>query len=245
MEEGKVTFTPEQQAKLQEIVDGVTARNAKERDTITARAAADAAELKSQLEALKAQVESAGKSTAANTDAEARMAELERVAAEQKRNSETLAAQLRSKDDVIAATKAEAMKIRKDSATMAAASKVGFVDVSEAVALTERSVKWDEDRGTFVVLNERGVERLNSSYEPMSLEEYYAEFAAKRPHLVRADVRGGAGGTESAALSHDGKVQLNKVFGKGSSAAEALALKRKNPAEYARMRQEAVRLGMI
>lgn len=237
----EVVFSPEQQAKVQTIIDGHTARLRAEQDRLKQTLESSLAEIRRENEELKGRVK---QSAEPKGDTPPEVEELKRVAADTNRKVEEMAKQLQEKDSVIAQTKAETLKVRMDAAIMSAAGKVGFVDVGDVVQLTRGSVKWDEGRQTFVVVNDQGVERLNSSYNPMTLEEFYMEYANKKPHLVRSDIKGGAGSAESLPTGARG-TDIKRIFGKESSAKEALELKRKDPAEYKRLKQDAVKMGLI
>lgn len=141
----------------------------------------------------------------------------------------------------------ETVNIRKGVAIRDAADGVGFVDVGMVTTLTSNQIKWDETKARFVVLGENGQERLNSSFEPMGLKEFYQEFASKNPFMVKADARSGTGSSENgrSALSSNGKYELTQIFGKTSDARLANKLALENKPEYNRLKILAKQAGLI
>lgn len=107
--------------------------------------------------------------------------------------------------------RADALKTRKQVAMARAMQKsANFYDIGDVEALTDRMITFDEDLKRFVVLDHEGKPMENSKLDPMTLEEFYADFAAKRPYLVNGDMIGGAGSSESTK----GKSSLGVVRSK-------------------------------
>lgn len=242
--EQKVEFTPEQQAKLQEIIDKAVGRNvAKVREEYTSQKSALEAQLAEAREAAKA-----AKTPAAKVDANDEVAQLRAQIDEMKSagrsnasEAERWKSEAQKMQEQVRAAQDAALEIRKENAIANAAQKVGFVDVDDVVALTSKNIAWDADLSKFIVVSKDGQARMNAAFEPMSLDEFYADYAAKKKHLVRTDVLFGTGSTESsrAGLSRDGKVSVTDVFGKNSDAGKANRLAKENPAEYRRLKEIA------
>lgn len=105
-----------------------------------------------------------------------------------------------------------------------------FVDVNTVVSLTESQIEWDESKQSFRVVG-----------SDASTAEFFADFAQKRPYMVRSDVRTGPGSHDSSrsSLPITNGYKVEQIFGKGSNARLANELAKKNPAEYARLKAEA------
>lgn len=94
----------------------------------------------------------------------------------------------------------ENKRILKDQAINDAASNlpngIEFHELKTVKKLVEDDIVFDADANQWVV-KENGVIKNNSSLTPMTLSEYFAQFAAARPYLVKGSVKGGAGSSES------------------------------------------------
>jgi len=248
--EPKVEFTPEQQAKLQEIIDKAVGRNvAKVREEYAAQKTALETQLAEAREAAKAAKTPAAKADA-NDEVELLRAQIEEMKSAGRTNmneAERWKSEAQKTQERLRAAEDAAVQIRKENAIANAAQRVGFVDVDDVVALTSKNISWDAELGTFTVVNEKGQARMNAAYEPMTLDEFYADYAAKKKHLVRTDVLFGTGSSESsrAGLSGNGKVSVTDIFGKKSDAVKANRLAKDNPAEYRRLKEVARAQGLI
>lgn len=250
-EKGKITFTEEQQAHINKIIQERLGRQEQSHQT-------QLTTFETTLQGLKVELQETKEKAKANPgekkEGKAAIEELERQIAEVKAANKPLADQLQTlqtqmteKDKLILKSKQEAVNIRKEVAIAKAATPVNFMSLEVAMKLTADSIKWEESKGKFVVIGENSQERLNSALEPMSLEEFYQEYAAKNPYLVRGDTKSGTGSTSGSRsnLSNDGKFEVKQIFGKESNAVFAQQLKRQNPAEYARLKEIAKSSGLI
>jgi FtsZ-binding cell division protein ZapB len=62
-----------------------------------------------------------------------------------------------------------------------------------------------EDNGDFVVINPKtNMPRLNSEMKPFSLKDLLSEYAASNPHMVKTEVDGGSGGSETRKVGNTG-----------------------------------------
>jgi hypothetical protein len=249
----KVTFTPEQQARIDEIIREAQGRAGKEARTELENLKTQMQTMQSELQTAKEALKNA-KTPQQKSEAQDDIAALQNQINEMKaagtstqQELERLRQAAASKDKEVSAAREEAKQIRKEVAMQKAASKVNFVNIGVVTKLTGDNIRWDDTRNTFIVVNEHGTERLNAAYEPMSLDEFYTEFAAQNPYLVRGDVKGGAGSTESqrSGLSSNGKYTVEQIFGKKSVGALANKLNKEDPKEYARLKAIALENNLI
>jgi hypothetical protein len=95
---------------------------------------------------------------------------------------------------------AENKKILKDQAINEAAGTlpngVEFYELKTVKKLVEDDIEFDGDTNQWVV-KENGNIKLNSGMTPMTLTEYFSQFAAARPYLVKGAVKSGSGSAES------------------------------------------------
>lgn len=235
--EEKVTYTEAQQAHLQTLIDTAVGRSAR-----TLRAELDTertekARLSAELIAAKEAAASVVPKTGAPEEQARVTAEIERVKADHKAALDAANAQLAERTRETAKAKAEAQSIRTESAITSSASKVPFIDLGVVLKLTKDQVQFDSESGKFTVLNDAGQPRLNSSFEPMTLDEFYTDFAAKNKYLVRGNVISGTGSSENrSTLSSNGKYELTEIFGSKSSSAKASEVMKNDPNEYKRLR---------
>jgi hypothetical protein len=203
----KVTFSAEQQAKIDELIRAAMGRAGND-------ARATAARLEAEAEALRAEV------ARLNGDKSG----LEREA--------------KSARD-------EAVAFRKQTAITEAGVKFNFYDPAQLAKLTSDEVGWDGKR--FVITGEDGTPRVGLDGTPLSVDEFFREFATKNPHLVKGDVKPGVGSRENQ-IPHPTigeKEKLAKLFGRGSDGKAANDLALSDPNEYKRQRHVARRLGLI
>jgi hypothetical protein len=241
----KITFTPEQQEKVNELIRQKQGQAAAELRQELETTKTTLRTLQSELETAKAAAKSGTPTQRADAadDAKALQAqidEMRRAGEGTKSELERLKKYASDKDKEVSEAKNEALNIRKRVAIQNAANKLNFVDLEDVLALTERNIKWDTDKGKWSVLGEGGTERYNSAIEPMSLDEYYAELASKKPWLVRGDVKGGTGSAEAGRSNLGaGKYAVEQVFGKNADAAIANKLAREDIKEYRRLKDVA------
>lgn len=93
--------------------------------------------------------------------------------------------------------KKERLLERKRNTIMAAATKSGFIDPHIVQRLVEDAITYDEAKNDWRVHNESGQERWNKNLQPMSIEEFFSEYAEKHPYLVRGSNMSGTGSMES------------------------------------------------
>lgn len=237
----KVVFSPEQQERVNELIKeamGRAGREHRETAETAGKALKEATERLSSLEQELATLRSAHKEGKGKGNDEDFKAEVERIKAAHADEVRRLSELAKQHEGAAKSASENLMSMKKSLAIQAAASKINFVDLNAAVKLTQESIKWDDTRGKFIVVNENGTERMNSSFEVMSLDEFYTEFASQNPYLVRGEVKSGTGSTESVrtGISSNGKYAVEDIFGPKSTAALAAKLKKENPSEYHRLK---------
>jgi hypothetical protein len=249
----KVTFTTEQQARIDELIREAMGRAGRETRTELESTRTQLqtlqAELNTAKDALKTAKTSTQKADAAGDIAalHSQIAEMKSAGLSTQQEVERLRKVAADKDKEIETAKQSALNVRKNVAMREAADRCKFVDTSDVVEMTDKFVRWEPTRNAFVVINESGQERFNAAYEPMTLEEFYVEYAAKKPHMVRGDARGGTGSAESqkSSLSGDGIPTLEQLFGPKANAAKANKLAMENIKEYRRLKELARSAGLI
>jgi len=243
----KVTFDENQQKKVNDLVTEAQGRAAKEVRAELEKEKASAQELKNQLEDTKKEFEKLSKKNKKTEGEEEDVEALRANLAEQKRILEQShntiehykTVVVSEKDKTIGNLKNELDNVRKQTALAGAAATIGFVDVSDVLELTKESVTWDENRGRYIVKGEAGQPRLNNALEPMTLNEFYQEYAYKKPFLVRSDARSGTGGVETKAGSASSMIKIEDIFGPKSSMVAASKLMKEDPARYRELRKVA------
>jgi len=142
----------------------------------------------------------------------------------------------------------ETIAVKKQNLIQDAAAKLGFFNPQQVAKLTGESVSWDGKQ--FVVLSEKdGTPRVGlDGNSPLSVDEFFREFATQNPHLVRGSVLPGIGSREATQPSHKTlgeRERLAQYFGKGSSSQKANALAIESPNLYRQYKREARALGII
>lgn len=254
----KVQFTPEQQEKINAIVEKAMGRAGNDARAEAAQLKVEAAAQKQQLAAMQVELDAAkeaaknafGKSGKehANADVAALQSQfddlkkIQQQTAEENRLSKQ---QAQAKDKEVAEAREETIKVRKQNAIQSAAAKHNFVDPEMLTKLVGDSIKWEGDK--FVVLSEGGTVRLNAALDPMTMDEFFSDYASKKPYLVKGDVKSGAGSKVSASyqVTGDQFVKASDIFGKGSNSKLANEIGLKNPALYKSMKEQAKTAGLI
>lgn len=241
--ETKVTYTEAQQAHMQTIIDAAVGKAHR-----AARSESEASQ--ASISRLTAELATAKSHTPVNpksVDEPARHDEFERVKLGHKADLDAANLRIAEGQREVLKARSEAQTVRTEVAITNAASKVPFVDLGVVLKLTKDQVVLDPDTGRFNVLNDAGTPRLNASFEPMSLDEFYNDFAAKNKYLVRGSVLPGTGSSESTRtnLSSNGRFEVVEIFGAKSSGAKAAQLMKSDPSEYQRLKIVARSAGLI
>ena len=200
----KIEFSAEQQAHIQKLFDARFA-------AIATKKEAELKPLQDKVSALEAELAEARKAATPVDPAAPKTGEAEReqqlqiLRAEQQNTAAAKAAYEREKQraDETAAVNAE---ILKSQAIRDAASHLDngleFHDLPMVLELVKHNVFLDKDSGQYVV-KIGGVVKQNSALLPMTLTEYFMEYATARPYLVKSQVKGGAGSKESGPGGQD------------------------------------------
>jgi len=153
---------------------------------------------------------------------------------------------VKAKDVEIEKAKAETVAVRKQNAITEAGAKYNFYNPGQLAKLTSDEIKWDGTK--FIVLSPDGSPRLGlDGSTPLSVDEFFREFATKNPHLVKGDVRTGIGSSESQTWKPAAteKETISRLFGKGSDGVACNRLALSDPAEFKRQRYLAKSYGLI
>jgi hypothetical protein len=132
-------------------------------------------------------------------------AEAKRIVADLKKSKETLEQQLLSWTETVKKKDSEIYSMRKDAAITDAISGIPFVNLKQVKVLTGDAIELDPDTQKFVIRNEDGDIIQGDDFKPLSLKAYFAQYAEQNPHMVRSDVKGGAGSTPNAAPGAPGE----------------------------------------
>jgi len=98
----------------------------------------------------------------------------------------------------------------------------------------------------FDVLADDGSLRTNADGSAVTPETLYSEFHGSHPWAIRGRTLSGGGGTSSSGSGiRPPTYELTTLFGPGSSAQLANKLSIQQPAEYKRLRAEAVKIGLV
>lgn len=226
-DEQPVTFTPEQQVKIDEIIKSAMGRAA-------AEVRREKSVLEKQLAHLNEQLETAKSSAGSQSDLQNQFTEMQR--------------KLQEKENAISVVKEENEKLAKAQLVAQHCADV-FVDLGAVSAMTDRNIRRNPDTGRFEVLNVDGSLKLSpTTFQPMSVQEFYQSFAEEKPYLVKSTAKGGNGSTassQSSLSSGRGQYEPEQIFGKKSNARLANELAKQNPAEYKRLRTLAIKKKLL
>lgn len=191
----KVEFTPEQQEHINTLFNQRFGK-------IQSKHEQEMKAMSEAIETLKTKVPDpapvvpAAKSATEEENARQMKAFLDQEKAVTKGVQSLLDAERADKAKVIAENK----KILKDQAINEAAGTlpngVEFYELKTVKKLVEDDIEFDGDTNQWVV-KENGNVKLNSGMTPMTLTEYFSQFAAARPYLVKGAVKSGSGSAES------------------------------------------------
>lgn len=214
-DKGSKKFTPEQQDIVSGLVNDAFGKGA-------AKVQKQLDEAKSLIDSLKGEVENLKKATAKKEDTKqddkgknvvddkALNAEIEKVKADGRTKEAKWQAQfdelmgnfntIKTERDQLKTEKEQAHKAAKEmkfaSAFDEAAGDQFFKSKTVRLELAEQLKH--EDDGTITVLNPRtGQPRLNSDMQPFTLKDLLAEYAKNNPHMVKTEVAGGSGASET------------------------------------------------
>jgi hypothetical protein len=241
---GKVTFTDEQQARVNELLREAQGRAAKEVKTERDR-------LAEELRVLKETQTTTG-NTSDKTGEPPKPGdidykkEVERIKKEYDNENKLTKAEAKAASDRAEAVERQLRTRDRFDAIREAMDGIGveYVNRNDAVVLSEKHVVWDTERKRYVIHDESGNLRYNKSLEPLSLTEFYQGFVTERPYLIKAQVRGGAGSKESVTTGTE-KYKLEDLFGPKSIGKLAQQVATKDIAEYRRLKAAAKDAGLI
>lgn len=194
---GKVSFLPEQQARVQELIDEAY-RKAYAKATQGRDNGDKVAALEAEIAKLKA-----GKGAAdGQQGAQSGQGDTEwKKAFDQFRTeSET---KLKDYEGRLAGLNEE----KKRSAILSAVSKHNVVDADAASRLIWNDIRVD-DNGTLTVQGDSGQPRISKSGQPMTVDEFIGEWLSGKPYLLRSAGSQGAG-SHGAGFNGQGGVKYD------------------------------------
>lgn len=248
---GKVTFTEAQQVRIDELIRGAMGRAGNEARAENVTLKSEMTKLQTELEAAKEAAKNAvtkhGKDDAKGDVAalQAQIEDLKRVQTQTLEESRTSKQQAQAKEKEVTEAREETVKVRKQNVIQTAAAKHNFINPDTLSKLVSDNIKWAD--GKFTVVNDDGAVRNNASFEPMTVDEFFADYASKNPYLVKGDVKSGAGSKVSSSYqgAGDQNLKLTDIFGKGSNSKLANDTMMKNPTLYKTMKAQAQAQNLI
>jgi hypothetical protein len=132
-------------------------------------------------------------------------AEAKRIVADYKRTIEEREKELKANQITLKEKDTKIQTMIKDRAITDALSGIPFVNLKQVKVLTGDAIELDADSGNYVVRNEEGQIMMGDDFKPVSLKDYFTKYAELNPHMVRSDVKGGAGSTPNAAPGTPGE----------------------------------------
>ena len=245
-----ITFTEQQQKKINEIVETRLARQGKEIKAANETYKAQISNLTNELEQAKNAVKEAKtplEKSEALDNVDLIKNELDEVRRGNKRlqdeKSEFLK-KLEESDKKLKEKDHQMTSLQKQTQMQFAINKQPFIRPSEILLLTERFVKYDDDLKDLIVINEKGMQRYNASGESMSLDEFYSEYIQQNKHQAKSEALGGLGSTESKQGGNS-RYKPEELFGPTSDPRKTMALKLADPARYKQMREKAKADGLF
>lgn len=112
---------------------------------------------------------------------------------------------------------------RKRNLLLSSANKAGFIDPQIVQRLVEDRFVYDEQNKSFKIFNEQGQERWNKNLQPLSVDEFFEEYAQTHPYMVKGSNMSGSGAIE-------GNLAKNKKMWKRSEISSL------SPADYEKHR---------
>jgi hypothetical protein len=224
-----VTFTPEQQAKIDEIVKKAMGRAGKDAREQLDIERAEKSRLTGELQTAQTALANSVNSTERD---------------ELKQQIQTISQELQSEKQSRLDSENREISYRRSALIAQMCVDNDLIDCETVSALTENNLVWNADKKSFdVVDNSIGVDTDDDGIpQEVSLAAFFSNFATKRPYLVKSDARTGSGSGDSSRSGLPTGRQQHKVediFGKGSSSKLANDLARTNPQEYRRLKTEA------
>jgi chromosome segregation ATPase len=204
----KVVFSDEQQAWLENWGNSMFAKGrTKAESEIKTQYEGQVGTLTAQVNDLKTQLDAATKAASEATTKAGKKEANEEVSQLKAQLDEMLGSlkDIKSERDTIRGERdahATELKSLRETQKVAqrrgefaeAARDLNFIDVDEVYTLIAPELSEDESGETVVMNPATKRPRINREGEPMKLSEYLAQFAAKKPHLVRAaETTGGTG----------------------------------------------------
>lgn len=249
-QEEVVTFSEAQQKRLNDIIETRLARQGKEIKSQNETYKTQVTNLTKELEEAREAVKAA-KTPAEKVEAQDNVDVIKNDLDEMKRGNKKLqekeAELLKKLDESERRMKdkdREMINLQKQTKMQFAINTQPFIRPSDILVLTDKYIKYDDDLKDFVVLNERGGQRLNASGEAMSFEEFYADYIQQNKQYAKTEALSGLGSTESKS-GGDKRYKLEELFGPNSDPKKTQLLKNADLNRYKQMRQAAIEQKLI
>ena len=239
----KVEFTPEQQEKVNKLIQEAQGRAAKEVKTQLEKTTEELQAMRDRIKELQEQ-EDKKKTTEPPQELVNKLKEAERLLGTFQNEVASLKNLAKEKETEAAKAMETKRELERLWALEKAAGSERFVDLNLVIKDTKDQVKFDEQYNRYVVLNPDGGVRMNKSMEPMTLTEFYEEYAATKPWVVNPTFKGGAGSSKSSGAG--GKYTVEDIFGnKPGAATKAMKLMKEPPEQYRLLRAQAKEQGLL
>lgn len=173
----KITFTPGQQSKIQELIDETYRKAFAKANAAKGGDSEEVVKLKTELDRLK--VDATKKGDAASNE------EFKKVLEKQQMESD---AKFKEYETKLAGMNED----KKRASILSAVSRHNVVDADEVSRLIWNDIRVDE-QGTLTVQGESGQPRISKSGVPMTVGEFIGEWLTSRPHHVKGSASQGAG----------------------------------------------------
>jgi hypothetical protein len=224
-----VTFTDEQQTKIDEIVKKAMGRAGKEAREQLDIERAEKSRLTADLQAAKDALVNAAST-------------IERDELEQQ--IQTISQELQSEKQSRRDSENREISYRRSALIAQMCVDNDLIDCETVAALTENNLVWNADKKSFdVVDNSIGVDTDDDGIpQEVSLAAFFSNFATKRPYLVKSSIRTGSGSGDSSRSglpTGRQEYKVEEIFGRGSNSQLANRLAQKDPAAYRRLKAEA------
>jgi len=241
----KVEFSEVQRQKIEEIVARAQGRAAKGTRDILAAKLAEIERLQEELRAVKEAASAKPKEDDPEVVADLQKEIEELTAGNSLSVTEKEGLSKQTSASLAKADAAEQILLteRKRNLILKEANAASFLAPDVTRVLTEKNIKWDSVDDRWVVTNDDGKPRISASGEPMTVPEFFAEFAMENPFLVKTSAK--LNGQLRVAPPQPKQYTVEQIFGHRSSGRDANLLAQTNPTEYKRLRAEAVKRGIL